>query len=60
MCNYDMYVLVKWSYKPYYFLYVHLMVEKDLLRSVGKQKLFDCVLIIYVMGLILFTLLIVL
>ena len=34
--------------------------QKDLSRSAGEQKLFDCVLIIYTMGLILFTLLTVL
>ena len=30
------------------------MVKKDLPKVVGKPKLFDCFLIIYVMGLILF------
>ena len=34
--------------------------QKDLSRSVGKQKLFDCIIISYVMGLDLFSLLIVL
>ena len=48
-----MYVLVKWSFNPDEFLQVHLVIKKkDLSKVVGKPKLFDCVLIIYVKELI--------
>ena len=49
-------VILNWVNSYVFILYV----KKDLLRSVGKQRSFDCVLINYVMGLILFTLLTVL
>ena len=40
-------------------IYVYFVGQKDLLRSAGEWKLFDCVYIIhcYMMGLFLFTLL---
>ena len=59
MCNYHIFNLVKMVIKTGLILiYVYFVGQKDLSRSEGEQKLFDCVLItiFYMMGLILFTL----
>ena len=40
--DYDMYVLIKWSFKPLYFLYVHLVVKRPIKISRQAKSIRLC------------------